>query len=49
MKALHNDEKPMDRGHYKKVIRESIDSLQDQNPRFNYLYGGASRATTGYI
>lgn len=33
MKALHNDEEPMDRGHYKKVIRESIDSLQDQNPR----------------
>lgn len=36
MKALHNDEKSMDRGHYKKVIRESIDSLQDQNPRGHY-------------
>lgn len=33
MWALRRDEKPMDRGRYKRIIRESIDSLQDQNPR----------------
>lgn len=33
LKAFDNDEKPMDCGYYKKVIREPIDSLQDQNPR----------------
>lgn len=33
MKALSHDEKPMDRGRYKRIIRESIDSLQDGNPR----------------
>lgn len=33
MKALNHDEKPMDRGRYKRIIRESIDSLQDGNPR----------------
>lgn len=33
LKAVDSDEKPMDRGYYKKVIRESIDSLQNQNPR----------------
>lgn len=33
MNALNHDNKPMDRGHYKEVIRESIDSLQDENPR----------------
>lgn len=33
LKAVNRDEKPLDRGHYKDVIRASIDSLQDQNPR----------------
>lgn len=36
MKALNHDEKPMDRGRYKRIIRESIDSLQDGNPRGHY-------------
>lgn len=31
--ALNNDERPLNRGYYKDVIRQSIDSLQDQNPR----------------
>lgn len=31
--ALNNDERPLDRKYYKDVIRRSIDSLQDQNPR----------------
>lgn len=33
MNALNNNEKPLDRGHYKRVIRASIDSLKDSNPR----------------
>lgn len=33
MKALNHDEKPMNREYYKDVIKESINSLQDQNPR----------------
>lgn len=33
IKALNRDNKPMDRGRYKDVIRRSIDSIQDQNPR----------------
>ena len=33
LSALNKDNKPMDRGHYKRVIRESIESLQDGNPR----------------
>ncbi len=33
MSALNRDERNMDRGYYKDVIRRSIDSLQDHNPR----------------
>lgn len=33
LRALNKDDKPLDRGRYKRVIRESIESLQDGNPR----------------
>lgn len=33
MYALKRDKKLMDRERYKRIIKESIDSLQDQNPQ----------------